>query len=64
MPCGVLSPEELKKATDEAISVYNATPHESLQNVSPNDVYAGRKEVILEKRREKERPVDGIFLQW
>ncbi|NQT32446.1 MAG: hypothetical protein HQ594_02095 [Candidatus Omnitrophica bacterium] len=36
------SPEELKKATDEAIAVYNATPHESLQNVYPNDVYAGR----------------------
>jgi len=49
------SPEELKKATAEAISVYNATPHESLQNVSPEDVYAGRKEEILEKRREKKR---------
>ena len=49
------SPEELKKATDEAIIVYNATPHESLHNVSPNDVYAGRKEEILEKRREKKR---------
>jgi len=49
------SPEELKKATGEAITVYNATPHESLQNVSPDDVYAGRKEAILEKRREKKR---------
>jgi len=49
------SPEELKKSTEEAIAVYNATPHESLQNVSPNDVYVGRKEVILEKRREKKR---------
>jgi len=49
------SPEELKKATDAAISVYNATPHESLQNVSPNDVYAGRKEEILGKRRQKKR---------
>jgi len=47
------SPEELKKATNEAIAVYNATPHESLHNVSPDDVYAGRKEEILEKRREK-----------
>jgi len=49
------SPEELKKATEEAIVAYNATPHESLQNVSPQDVYAGRKEEILEKRREKKR---------
>jgi len=49
------SPEELKKAVDEAIKVYNETPHESLNNVSPNDVYAGRKEEILKKRQEKKR---------
>lgn len=49
------SPDELKKAIDEAIAIYNNTPHESLDNVSPNDVYAGKKEVILEKRREKKR---------
>lgn len=49
------SPDELKKAIDQAITVYNATPHESLSNVSPNDVYAGRKEVILQKRQEKKR---------
>lgn len=49
------SPEELKKAVAEAITVYNATPHESLDNVSPNDVYAGRKEEILKRRQEKKR---------
>lgn len=49
------SPEELKKAIDAAITNYNTTPHESLDNVSPGDVYAGRKEVILQKRREKKR---------
>jgi putative transposase len=49
------SPGELKKAVDDAITVYNRTAHESLSNVSPNDVYAGRKEVILQKRREKKR---------
>lgn len=49
------SPEELKKAVAEAIIIYNATPHESLDNVSPNDVYAGRKEVILQKRKEKKQ---------
>jgi hypothetical protein len=49
------SPGELKKAVDDAIAVYNRTPHESLSNVSPNDVYAGRKEVILQKRKEKKR---------
>lgn len=49
------SPEELKKAVAEAIIIYNATPHESLGNVSPNDVYAGRKEEILKRRREKKQ---------
>jgi len=44
---------ELKKAVDEAIAGYNSTPHEALHNVSPNDVYAGRKEAILERIREK-----------
>jgi hypothetical protein len=37
------------------LAVYNSTPHEALNNISPNDVYAGRKEVILQKRREKKR---------
>lgn len=49
------SPEELKKAIDEAIRIYNQTPHESLKNVSPNDVYAGRREEILKRREEKKR---------
>jgi transposase InsO family protein len=49
------SPSELKRAIDEAIAVYNGTPHEALDNVSPNDVYAGKKEVILQKRQDKKR---------
>jgi len=49
------SPEELKKAVAEAIAIYNATPHESLGNVSPNDAYAGRKEEILKRRQEKKQ---------
>ena len=49
------SPGELKKAVDDATAVYNRTPHESVSNVSPNDVYAWRKEVILQKRKEKKR---------
>jgi len=49
------SPGELRKALDEAIAIYNGTPHEALDNVSPNDVYAGRKEVVLQRRQEKKR---------
>ncbi len=49
------SPDELKRAVGEAIATYNQTPHESLDNVSPNEVYAGRREKILEKRKEKKR---------
>ena len=49
------SPAELKKAVDETIANYNRTPHESLDNVSPNDAYAGRKEEILQRRKEKKR---------
>lgn len=49
------SPEELKQAIDEAIRIYNQTPHEALQNVSPNDVYMGRKEEILKRRQEKKQ---------
>lgn len=49
------SPDELKKAIDEAITTYAATPHTALSNVSPKDVYAGRKEEILRRRVEKKR---------
>ena len=45
----------MQEAIDYAIAIYNATPHESLQNISPNDVYAGRKEEILAVRQEKKR---------
>ena len=49
------SPGDLKKAVDEAIEAYNATPHEALDNVSPNDVYAGRGGEIVQRRKEKKR---------
>jgi putative transposase len=49
------SPDELKKAVDQAIATYNSTPQESLDHVTPSDVYAGRKEAILQRRKEKKR---------
>lgn len=49
------SPEELKRAVDEAVTSYAATPHTALNNVSPWDVYAGKREEILRKRAEKKR---------
>jgi putative transposase len=47
------SPEELKQGIDAAITNYAQTPHTALKNVSPRDVYLGRKEEILRKRMEK-----------
>jgi len=49
------SPDELKRSLDEAINKYARTPHKALSNVSPLDVYLGRKEEILKKRAEKKR---------
>lgn len=49
------SPEELRLAIEKAVREYNATPHEVLGNVSPNDVYAGRRDEILKRRAEKKR---------
>jgi putative transposase len=49
------SPEELKKGIDDAIMCYARTPHTALKNVSPLDVYMGRKEEILQRRQEKKR---------
>jgi transposase InsO family protein len=49
------TPSELKAAIAKAIDEYNARPHEALGNVSPNDVYAGRREEILKRRAEIKR---------
>jgi putative transposase len=46
-------PEELKAALQQFVNYYNYERyHESLDNVTPADVYFGRKEQIL-KQREK-----------
>lgn len=47
------SPDDLRAAIKDGIERYNATPHEALKNVSPNDVYAGKKEEVLRARAEK-----------
>ena len=48
-------PETLEKAISQFVERYNQTPHEALKNVSPNDVYAGRREEILKAREAKKR---------
>lgn len=49
------SPDSLKGSLAETFTEYNARPHEGLKNVSPNDVYDGRRDEILEARRETKR---------
>ena len=49
------SPDELRVALKQAVVEYNARPHEAHQNVCPDDVYAGRKEEILQRRAEKKK---------
>ena len=48
------SADELKGVV-ETIATYNRTAHESLDNVALNGVYVGRKEAILQGRKEKKR---------
>ena len=46
-------PEELNEALEKFVENYNNKRyHESLQNLTPADVYFGRSEQILEKRRQ------------
>lgn len=49
------SPEELERALGKAIGDYSLSPHKSLRNVSPKDVYEGRQKEILEMREKKKQ---------
>lgn len=44
------SPDELQQKLREFRTRYNATPHSSIFNVSPNQMYAGRLKKILKRR--------------
>lgn len=46
-------PDELKEAIHQFVEYYNHFRyHESLENVTPADVYIGRQETILKGRRQ------------
>ncbi len=48
-------PEELKRAVDEVVTSYATMHHTALDNVSPRDVYVGRRAAILQQRADKKR---------
>ncbi len=49
------SPDALRRVLAETIAAYNATPHEGIKNVSPNDMYEGRQAEILASRAAKKK---------
>ena len=58
------TPEELEQAIADWVAYYNNQRfHESLNNVTPADVYFGREKEIIEKRNELKEQILSLHRQ-
>jgi transposase InsO family protein len=65
-PAGLYQPDELRRTMQDFIEYYDHRRyHEAIGNVTPADVYYGRREEILRRRAEqKQRTIEQRLRYW